>query len=280
MSHRLFATAIFSLLPFAALAQSTPPAAPITVAAPAPVTAATSINPANAPVTRAEIPALVKQALMDDPDMVMQAVQKLRDKQAADAQKDAATALQKHHDELFNDAVSPSAGDAKTADVTIVEFFDYHCGYCKQLFPSMVKLLDEDKKVRILFREFPILAEDSVTASRAALAVSHIAPGKYFEFHSLLMKSSGKFDEKMLAEMAKKVGISGDKLKEAMKDKDITAQLDANRALADDLGIRGTPAVIVGDQLIPGALPYDDLHHMIDDVRSGKGTKPATPAKN
>ncbi|MDE3016252.1 MAG: thioredoxin domain-containing protein [Pseudomonadota bacterium] len=260
----LLATVSMAFWSFAAAAQA--PAAQAPAAA------------ANAPVTRAELPGLVKEILMNDPGMIMQAVQKLRDKQGEETGKQAQAALEKHKSELFDDAASPSVGNAKTADVTMIEFFDYHCGYCKQVFPAIAKLAGEDKKLRIVFREFPILSEDSVMAARAALAVNHIAPGKYFQFYSALMKSNGeKFDEKMLMDTARKLGINTAKLKTAMKDKSIDAELDKNRALAEALGIRGTPGIIIGDHLFPGAIPYDDLRKIIHDIRTGKD-KQAAPS--
>jgi len=288
MSFRRFlfpAVSIMCLAPFAAIAQApaSPAGAPaIAVSDNPPVTAAGFTPPASspsAPVTHGELPALVKEAILNDPDIIMQAAQKLRDKQAAEGQKQMKDSLEKHKADLFDDPNAPSVGDAKTADVTVVEFFDYHCGYCKHMLPAITQLIKEDKKARVVFREFPILTEDSVTASRAALAVYRIAPDKYFDFHTALMQSSGKFDEKTLFAIAKKQGISTEKLKSEMGKEDITAELDKNRAIGEDMGIRGTPALIIGDQLMPGAMPYEDLKRAVDEARNGKKPAAATPPK-
>jgi protein-disulfide isomerase len=287
-----FASAAFAA---DAAAPATPSAAPAqAIAAPPPVAAVPAVVPAAAPannanlVTKQELPGLIKDTLMRDPEMIMDAVKILKDKQAAEAKKKAEDALVKNKDTLLNDENSPVIGDAKTADLTIVEFFDYHCGYCRHLLPDLTKLYKEDGKFRIVFKEFPILSDDSAVAARAALAVNRIAKDKYFDFHTTLMKFDGKYEEKSLLELAKKLGINGDKLKAEMAKPEIAAELDKNRALAEELGIHGTPALIIGDELSPGAMPYDDLKKAVADARSGKkadaipapelAPKPAAPA--
>ncbi len=264
-------------LPFAAFAQTaTAPAIP----APAPAAAPAA---ANAPVTRQDIPALVKEALMNDPEMIMQAVQKLREKQQAEAEKKTANAIATNKAGLFNDADSPSVGDEKTADITIVEFFDYHCGYCKHMLPTITQLLKDDKKVRVVFKEFPILSEDSALAARAAIAVNRIAKDKYFAYHTALMKNEGKFEEKSLLEMAQKEGIDSAKLKAEMAKPEVTAVLDKMRKIGEDIGVRGTPAIVLNDHFLPGAAELEDIKVMIANVRAGRkpddnGKAPAAAA--
>lgn len=228
-------------------------------------------NPANAgkPITREELPALVREVLMNEPEILKDAVQKLREKQEAEAKKKTDEALAKRHDDLFKNPDAPTTGDA-SADVTIVEFFDYHCGYCKHLLPTITDLLKEDKKVKIVFLEYPILSEDSVTAARAALAVNRIAKDKYFAFHTALMKAEGKFTDKTIDDVAKKVGVNVSKLKTEMAKQEITAILDKNREIGTDLGVSGTPGLVMGGELIPGAVPLDDLKKMVANIRAGK----------
>lgn len=234
--------------------------------------AATSSPSANAPVTHAELPALVKQAILDDPDILMEAEQKLREKNMAEMSKKSEAALRKYKAALVR-SDAPSIG-SKNADVTMVEFFDYHCGYCKQLYSSIVKLDKTDKKLRIVFREFPILAPDSTTAARTALAVNRIAPDKYFAFYGALMKTAGEqFTDKMLMKTAEKVGVSTAKLKAALNDDAVTKSIDdelkENRTMAQAIGIRGTPGIIIGDHLFPGAMAYETLTKVIADIRNG-----------
>jgi len=245
---------------------------------PADKTAAAPVTNPNAPVTHAEFEALLHETLLNNPEIVMEAVKKLHDKHMEESNKQMQESLSKHKEELANDTLSPSVGDAKTSDVTVIEFFDYHCGYCKHMLPVVTQLLNEDKKVHFIFREFPILSEDSVMASRAAIAVYNIDKEKYFDFHTALMKFSGKFDEKSIADIAKKVGVDPKKLKKEMANPEITDMLDKTRAIAEDLGIRGTPALIIGGELLPGAVPYDDMVKVIENAR--KGVKPESDAKS
>lgn len=223
-------------------------------------------------VTRAELPALVRKAIMENPEMLADAIKVLHDKQQEDSQKETKDALDKKYDDLFKDKVSPSIG-AKNPDVTFVEFFDYHCGYCKHLLPSVTKLVKSDKKVRIIFREFPILSADSTLASRAAVAVNRVAPDKYFAFHTELMNSSSKYDEEMLTELAVKVGVDAEKFKKAYDEKETMEQLDENRKMAEALGIRGTPALVFPDRMLPGAIPYEDLEKIIEEQRAAAKKK-------
>ncbi len=265
-------------LPFAAFAQADAPAAAPAIATPAPAAAP------NAPVTRAELPALIKEALMNEPEMIMQAVQKMREKQEAEAQKKTSDAIAANKANLYNDPDSPSVGDEKTADITLVEFYDYHCGYCKHMLPTITQLLKDDKKVRVVFKEFPILSEDSALAARAAVAANRVAKEKYFAYHSALMKHEGKFEEKNLLELAQKEGIDSAKLKAEMAKPEVTAVLDKMRKLGADLGVRGTPALILNDHFLPGAMELDDLKKVIENVRAGRkpeddGKAAAAPAK-
>lgn len=262
LSTRLSILLSAYLFSSAALAQEPPimPAKPATPPAPA----------ASAPLTREQIPALVKEALLNDPEIITEAMQKLREKQEHEAKKQAKEAIVKYKDELYNDINSPSVGDVQTADVTVVEFFDYHCGYCKQVLPAITQLIKEDKKVRVVFKEYPILSEDSVLASRAALAVSRIAKDKYFDFHTAMFTSKGKFDEKTVMEAAKKLGIDTAKLKSELAKPEVSAALDKNRDVGEALGIRGTPAIIIGDEFFPGAMPYEEIKKAVDAARSAK----------
>jgi protein-disulfide isomerase len=249
-----------------------------TAAAPAANTVIAPAGDASAPVTRGEIPQLVKDAILADPEVIMQAVRKLRDRQEEEGKKASAEAFEKNKAVLLNDTVSPSIGDPKTTDVTVILFFDYHCGYCKQLLPTVQQLVNEDKKVRIIFREYPILSEDSVTASRAALAVHRMAPGKYWDFHAALMKSQGKYDEASLSAIATQLGIDANQMKNEMAKPEITEYLDNNRKVGEDLGVRGTPAMFIGNKMLPGAVPYATLKRLVEEVRTGKAAPAAAPA--
>ncbi len=223
------------------------------------------------PLSKADVAAIVKETIMENPEIIMQAIEKLRADKAEQAKKESAAALEKLGAEVFNNPAIPGYGaSAKDADVTLVEFFDYHCGYCKHFLPELTKLVDADKKVRVLFVDFPILSEDSVTAAKAAIAVNRIDKDKYFEFHSALMKESGKFDEAKLLEVGKKIGIKSDVLKTEMNNPEVAAIVEKNRDIANKLGISGTPAIIIGKEIIPGATSADELKKMVAAARAKK----------
>lgn len=230
---------------------------------------ATSAYAADKPLTKEDVSAIVKDTLMSDPEIIMNALEKLRTQKAEQAKKDAQDAIVKNKDALYNDPDTASVGPAD-ADVTIVEFFDYHCGYCKHFLPELTKYINEDKKVRVVFKEMPILSEDSVLAARSAIAAHRLNKAKFFEYHTALMNEKGKFDENTIAEVAKKTGYDPKKLKAEMDKPEVSAALDKSRKLAEELGIRGTPGIIIGNQLTPGAIPYDELKRLVAEVRSGK----------
>jgi protein-disulfide isomerase len=219
------------------------------------------------PLTHDEVEAVVKQVIHDNPELIIQAVEDYQQKQQMASVSKAAQNIISLQKDLNHDPLSPSIGNPK-GDVTLVEFFDYHCGYCKHFFPEIGKLLKDDPNVRIVFKEFPILSEDSETASRAALAVYKIDPSKYFEFHTLLMKSSGTFSQEMLEGKAKEIGISPEELRKAMDDPNISKELERNKTMAQAIDIQGTPGLIIGTSMTPGAVPYDILKEKIADVRS------------
>ena len=147
----------------------------------------------------------------------------------------------------------------------MVEFFDYQCGYCKKFLPAVNRLLKTDKSVRFVFKEYPILGKVSVVASQAALAAK--IQGKYLPFHNGVMGLRRRLTEPLIYQIAKDVGLDVARLKVDMKKPEITAIIDANRKLAAAMGIRGTPSIVIGEQMAPGAISYDQLTALIDEAR-------------
>jgi len=222
-------------------------------------------------LTKSDVQDIVKETILDNPEMIMQALEKMRAKKMEEQKKTAKEGLTTYKADIYDDKNVPTAGASeKDADVVLVEFFDYHCGYCKKFLPEVSKLISEDKKVRVRFIDFPILSEDSALAAKAAIAVNRINKAKYFEYHSVLMNTAGKFDEKALMDMAEKIGIKPEKLKAEMEKPEVQEQLDKNRKLAGNLGISGTPGIIVGDSVVPGALGYEELKKLVEKARAEK----------
>jgi protein-disulfide isomerase len=216
-------------------------------------------------LTPQQVEKIVHDYLLREPEVIYQALQELQKRQQAakaDRQKAAVAA---NHAQLFQQANDPVGGNPD-GDVTVVEFFDYQCHYCRQVMPSLRAQLQEDKKLRVVFKDFPILGDKSVTAARAALAARK--QGRYVPFHFALMGASDLSLNGIMA-VAKSVDIDTKRLAADMNAPEIEAQIKANYALARRLGIEGTPAFVIGDQLIPGALDKTRLAELIQEVRTG-----------
>ena len=153
----------------------------------------------------------------------------------------------------------------KQADITIYEFFDYNCGYCKSVVKTIMDILSEDKKINFIFVEFPILSQQSYTAAKAALASKK--QKLYNNFHLSLMKIKGRVDEEKVFSTAKKIGLDINKLKIDMNNPEIEQLLMKNREIAKLLNLNGTPAFIIGDITYPGALDLDNLKNIIKQFR-------------
>lgn len=215
---------------------------------------------------RARIEQVVRDYLLKNPEIVVEALRNYEQKQQAESRRAATAALAANRDALERDPRAPVAGN-RDGDVTVVEFFDYRCGYCKKVTPTLQALLKADPKVRVVFKEFPILGPESQQAAQAAQAVWKIEPAKYLPFHVALMESRGALDEARILEIARSVGIDTAKLKGAMADKAVAEKLSDNLALAQALQIGGTPAFVVGDQLLPGAVDLETLQEAVRTAR-------------
>jgi protein-disulfide isomerase len=213
-----------------------------------------------------EIGRIAHDHILKNPEVIRDAIEALQAKEAAAKANLQAQALSQYKEQVFADADAPVAGNAE-GDVTLVEFFDYKCPYCKQVSPALDGLLKDDPKLKIVFKEFPILGDSSLLAARAALAAK--MQDKYVAFHHALMAHRGALDMNAIAGVAMAVGLDVGKLMEDMKSEAIQKQLAANHQLAEALGIRSTPTFIVGDQVLPGALSIDELKTLIAEVRKG-----------
>ena len=216
------------------------------------------------PEQRKAIEAIIHDYLMQNPDVLIDALHEAEAKANSDADLKAAQVLRDRRHEVFDDPATPVGGNPQ-GDVTIVEFFDYRCPYCKQVHPAIQKLLDQDRKLRFVYKEFPVLGEQSDIAAHAALAAR--LQGKYEPLHNAMMAAKGQITEDVVYRLAGSVGLDVDRLKRDMKDPEIDQALSANRALAKALELRGTPGFVIGDHLIPGAIDFDALKTMVADAR-------------
>ena len=208
----------------------------------------------------------IRDYLLSHPDVMIEVSDILRARQEAVEADAARLNLASYREELLNDPAAPVAGNPN-GDVTLVEFFDYHCTYCKRVMPAMMQSLGEDPGLRIVYKEFPILGPDSVIASRAALAVHRIVPDTYLDFHIALMSSRARLNEMRILGIAEELGIDTDALQAEMKNPEIAAIIERNRALAEALGINGTPGFVIGDRVIPGAIDIETMRGLIAEAR-------------
>ncbi len=217
-----------------------------------------------------EIGQIVRQYLLDNPELLVEVSKELEARQQADEAKKREAALVANAKDIFQFEHDLVAGNPN-GDVTMVEFFDYNCGWCKKGLPEVLNLLEKDKNLRLVMKEFPIFGGDSDYAAMAALASRK--QGKYWEFHVALLSHEGKVTKAAVDEIAKAQGLDLDKLKADMQAPEVAEVLRKNHQLAEALAISGTPAFIVDTTVIPGYLPADGLMATVNEVRNGGGCK-------
>ena len=210
----------------------------------------------------------ISQYLKNHPDEVMAALQKAQANEKRRQLAASQQALELRQDQIFNNPADPVLGNHQ-GDVTVVEFFDYRCPYCKRVSDSLVELLKDDPNIRLVFKELPILGPDSVIAAKIALAAHR--QGKYEQVHAAFMAHKGSFEEAALLDLAASRGADRAKLAADMQDPAIQGQLQANDSLAATLGITGTPGFLFGKQLVPGAVSLDDMKKLVSAARAQDG---------
>jgi protein-disulfide isomerase len=216
------------------------------------------------PEQKKAIEAIIRDYLSNNPEVLLDALQAGEDKLKSESKDKAAQALSARRRELLDDPETPVGGNPK-GDVSVVEFFDYRCPYCKQVEPALEALLGQDKQLRFVYKEFPVLGADSITASRAALAARK--QGKYDALHRALMSTKGQLDEATVLKVAQSAGLDGERLKRDMAAPEIDHALKANLQLAEALDIRGTPGFVIGDEIVPGAIDLETLKGLIAAAR-------------
>ncbi|SFK26306.1 DsbA family protein [Falsiroseomonas stagni] len=214
---------------------------------------------------RAEILGILRQALREDPSIIREALAGLEEADRRDRSEAQRAAIAGNADALFRDAADPSKGNAR-GDITIVEFFDARCGYCKQLQPAMDALLRRDPNVRVVLKDLPILGPNSVLASRALLAAQR--QGRYVPLYDALLSLRTEPTEAVLRQQAERAGLDWSRLRRDMDDPAIGARIERNLALAQRLGIEGTPALIIGNTLVPGAIELPALERLVAEARA------------
>lgn len=207
---------------------------------------------------------IIKDYLIKNPEIMFEVQNALDEKSQKEQDAKLKSFMAKNAKEIYRAPNSSVAGDPE-GDVTVVEFFDYNCGYCKRGLPEVQRLIHDDKKVRFVFKELPILAKGSIEAARVALAAKR--QGKYWEFHQAMLGSKGQANEASALKIAESLGLDMDKIKTDMAGDDVKNELQSDLQLAKQLGVNGTPHFLVGDKAIPGA--PDDLHDQLEALVQG-----------
>ena len=230
---------------------------------------AQSISPAQ----RTEIEGIIKDYLLKNPELLQEVIGELEKRQAsAEADKHKA-AVATNADKLFNSPRQVTLGNPQ-GDVTMVEFFDYNCGYCKRALTDMVDLMKADPKLRVVLKEFPVLGQASVEAAQVATAVrmQDKTGKKYLDFHTKLLTGRGQVDRARALAVAKEVGMDMARLEKDMAGDEVRQSLEEAFKLAETIGLNGTPSYVIGNEVVIGAVGLAGLKEKINSARCGKAT--------
>ncbi len=213
----------------------------------------------------------VRAYLMDNPEIILEAVQSLRDRESqAEAAQDEQL-LSQLSPEIFNDGVSFVGGNPD-GDITIVEFMDYRCGYCRRAHTDLTKLLKADGNIRWVVKEFPILGPDSDLASKLAVAtLQHYGDDAYYRLHNVLMEYKGPVNEATLPRIGRDAGIDIAPIKDLIKSAAVSEHIARMHKLGQQLSVTGTPAFVIEDTILRGYLPLEDMQNVVAEIRANAG---------
>jgi protein-disulfide isomerase len=246
------------------------------VPAPAPVVAAEAAQPAS-PTAAAKsgqfdvnqkqaIGQIIKEYLVKNPEIFVEVQGALEAKLEKEHAERLKVAIAENAEKIFRQPNAAVAGDPD-GDITVVEFFDYNCGYCKRGLGDVVKLVESDPKVRVVFKDLPILSKGSEEAARVALAARK--QGKYWELHRALLAARGQANEASALKHAEELGLDMEQLKADMESAEVKAEIAQSEVLAKKMGVNGTPHFLVGDRSVPGAPEdlYEQLSTHVNELR-------------
>jgi protein-disulfide isomerase len=222
---------------------------------------------------RSEIEKIIREYLVQHPEVLQDATAELEKKQAADEAAKNQTAIKDNAEAIFNSPRQVVTGNPQ-GDVTFVEFFDYNCGYCKRAMGDMFDMIKNDPKLKVVLKEFPVLGPGSVEAARVAVAVrmQDKSGKKYMEFHQKLLSGRGQADRARALAVAKEVGLDVTRIERDMASDEAKATLEESLRLAEKLGLNGTPSYVIGNNVVIGAVGQEKLKESVNNARCGKTT--------
>ncbi len=226
----------------------------------------TPLRAETGPQERQEIERIVREYLLANPEIIEEAVNALRTRRQAEEVAAQSRALEENREQIFDSPHQMVLGNPEGA-ITLVEFFDYNCGYCRRALSDMTALIEANPDLRVVMKEFPILSEGSVAAARLSVAVKDQAPEHYLDFHQELFTRPGEATGEKALEIARDLGIDAAALEAAAATDAVTENLKEVQTLANRLGISGTPSYVVGAELVPGAAGYDALQAKVEAMR-------------
>ena len=218
------------------------------------------------PIDAATLNPMIESYLMGDPKILQRMSVALDSTLQAEERSAATTAIASMHEKIFNDPKQVVLGNPE-GDVTLVEFFDYNCGYCRAALPDTAALLAEDPNLRIVLKEFPILSNESIDAARVAVLVGE-TDVDYWAFHEALFTSRGQVDKKVALDAAAELGLSPVSLELDMGSEGVAQSIQTSYEIAKALNITGTPTYIIGNEIIPGAIGVNELRSRIANMRA------------
>jgi protein-disulfide isomerase len=244
-------------------------------------TAALLVLPAQGPVRadsfsapqRGEIEKIVREYIIGHPEVLQEAMTELEKRQAAAEAEKATTAIKSNEQAIFHSPRQVTIGNLQ-GDVTLVEYFDYNCGYCKRALSDLMNLMKTDSKLRVVLKEFPVLGPGSEEAAKVAVAVRMQDPSgkKYLEFHQKLLGGRGPADKARALAVAKDVGLDMTRLEKDMASDEVKETIQENLKTAETLGVNGTPTYVIGSELVVGAVGLDGLKQKVNTARCGAAT--------
>jgi protein-disulfide isomerase len=218
---------------------------------------------------RTAFQAEIRAYLLENPEVLVEAYKVLQDREAETAAAQDQVVLSENEDFIFNDPASWVGGNPE-GDLTVVEFMDYRCGYCRKAYDEVADLVATDGNIRFVVKEFPILGDDSIASSRFAIATRLLhGDAAYAAAHDALIALRGTPDSETLARLATDLGHDPQPLLDRMASEEVTAIISANHAIASQLNITGTPTFVVGTTLLRGYLPEEDMRKVVAEARGG-----------
>jgi protein-disulfide isomerase len=220
--------------------------------------------PAFTPAQRAEIISIVRDAMKSDPSILRDAIKTLQADEDARENAEAQAAIVQHHEELFNNQADFKAGNPH-GDVTVVEFYDPRCPYCRKMLPGIDAMLGKDHSVRLVYKDIPVLGPGSTLESRAIIAAQ--LQGGYMKMQQALMSNPAQPSDQLIHDTAKSLGLDPAKLAKAMNSDAVSKRITANLDLSHELKVSGTPTFVIGNQIIPGMVDAAQLEKAVADAR-------------